>query len=90
MKLQNNMITKQTKLINNNKEFREKLSIIDFNFEELKKRLKSKVLVAQKSLLTLLTNCKNMNERLIEIDRNMHKMEQCSCPTCIKIASILE
>lgn len=37
MKLQNNMITKQTKLINNNKEFREKLSIIDFNFEELKK-----------------------------------------------------
>lgn len=37
MKLQNNMITKQTELINNNKEFREKLSIIDFNFEELKK-----------------------------------------------------
>ena len=31
-----------------------------------------------------------MNERLIEIDKNMDKMEQCSCPTCIKIASILE
>ena len=29
MKLQNNMINKQTELINDNKEFREKLSIID-------------------------------------------------------------
>ena len=51
MKLQNNMINKQTELINDNKEFRGKLSIIDSKFDELKKEnevLKSKVSVAEK------------------------------------------
>ena len=46
MKLQTNMINKQTELINNNKGFREKLSISDSKFDELKKEnevLKSKV-----------------------------------------------
>ena len=37
MKLQTNMINKQTDLINDNKEFREKLSIIDSKFDEPKK-----------------------------------------------------
>ena len=37
MKLENNMITKQTELINNNKEVREKLGIIDGKFDEPKK-----------------------------------------------------
>ena len=36
MKLQNNMINKQTELINNNKKFREKLSIIDSKSDERK------------------------------------------------------
>ena len=52
MKLQNNMINKQTELTNANKEFREKLSIIDSKFDELKKEnevLKSKVSVAEKT-----------------------------------------
>ena len=52
MKLQNNMINKQTELINDNKEFRRKLSIIDSKFDELKKEnevLKSKVSVAEKT-----------------------------------------
>ena len=46
MKLQANIINKQTELINDNKEFREKLSIIDSKFDELKKEnevMKSKV-----------------------------------------------
>ena len=50
MKPQNNMITKQTELINDNKKFREKLSIIDSKFDELKKEnevLKSNVTVAE-------------------------------------------
>ena len=50
MKPQNNMITKQTELINDNKKFREKLSIFDSKFNELKKEnevLKSKVSVAK-------------------------------------------
>ena len=59
MKLQNNMINKQTELINNKKKFREKLSIIDSKFDERKKEnevLKSKVLVAEKTLLTISMN----------------------------------
>ena len=36
MKLQNNMINKQPELINDNKQFREKLSIIGSKFDELK------------------------------------------------------
>ena len=50
MKPQNNMITKQTELINDDKKFREKLSIIDSKFDELKKEnevLKSNVTVAE-------------------------------------------
>ena len=62
------MITKQTELINDNKEFREKLSIIDSKFDELKKEnevLKSKVSIAEKTSLTLSTNYKNINEKLV-------------------------
>ena len=36
MKLQNNMINKQAELIYDNKQFREKLSIIGSKFDELK------------------------------------------------------
>ena len=36
MKLQNNMINKQAELINDNKQFREKLSIIGSKIDELK------------------------------------------------------
>ena len=91
MKLQNNMINKQTELINDNKEFREKLSIIDSKFDEFKKEnevLKNKVSVAGKTLLTLSTNYKNINEQVIEMERNMHRMEQYSRPECIKVIGI--
>ena len=50
MKPQNNMITKQTELINGNKKFREKISIIGSKFDELKKEnevLKSNVTVVE-------------------------------------------
>ena len=50
MKPQNNMITKQTELINDNKKFREKLSVIGSKFDELKKEnevLKSNVTVVE-------------------------------------------
>ena len=92
MKLQNNMINKQTELINNNKKFREKLSIIDSKFDERKKEnevLKSKVLVAEKTLLTISMNYKNINEKVIETERNMQQLEQCSCCECIETAGIL-
>ena len=37
MKLQSNLISKQTKFINDNKEFREKLNVIEAKFDNLKK-----------------------------------------------------
>ena len=89
MKLQANMINKQTELINDNKEFREKLSIIDSKFDELKKENKvpkSKALIAEKTSLTLSTNYKNINEKLIEMERNTHRLEQYSRRERIKIA----
>ena len=49
MKLQDNLITKQTALINNNKEFREKLNVLKAKFDNLKKEneiLQSKVVIA--------------------------------------------
>ena len=49
MKLQNNMITEQTELINDNKEFRENLE-------------------------TLPSNYKNINEKVIEMERHMHRL----------------
>ena len=57
MKLQINMINEQTELIK-----REKLSIIDSKFDELKKEnkvLKSNVSVVEETLMTLSTNYKN-------------------------------
>ena len=81
MKLQNDTINNQTELINNKKKFIEKLSIIDSKFDELKKEnevLKSKVSVAEKTLLTLSTNYKNIIEKGIEMERNMHRLEQYS------------
>lgn len=85
------MINKQTELINDNKEFREELIIIDSKFNELKKEnevLNSKVLVAERTSLTLSTNYKNINEKLIEMERKMHRMEQYSCCECIEITGI--
>ena len=49
MKLQDNLITKQSQLINNNKEFRGKLNVINAKFDNLKKEneiLQSKVVIA--------------------------------------------
>ena len=91
MKLQNNMINKQTELISDNKEFRGKLSIIDSKSGELKKEnefLNSKVSAAEKTSLTLSTNYKNINENVIEMERNMPRLEDYSRRECIEIAGI--
>ena len=49
MKLQDNLITKQTELINNNRKFREKLNVLKTKFDNVKKEneiLQSKVVIA--------------------------------------------
>ena len=53
MRLHNNLISKQAELINDNKEFREKLNLIEAKFSDLKKEnetLQSKVMIAEKLL----------------------------------------
>ena len=64
MKLQDNLISKQAELINDNKEFREEPNFIKAKFDDLKKEnetLQSKVMVAEKTSTTLSTNHKKLN-----------------------------
>ena len=51
IKLQDNLISKQRELINDNKEIREKLNLIEVKFDDLKKEnetLQSKFMIAEK------------------------------------------
>ena len=64
MKLQDNLILKQTELINGNTEFREKLYVIEAKFDDLKKEnetLQGKVMIAEKTSATLSINHKKLN-----------------------------
>ena len=81
MKLQEKLISKQTELINDSRKFREKLNLIEAKFDDLKKEnetLLSKVMVAEKTLTTLFINHKKLKDRVIEMEGNMHKLEQYS------------
>ena len=85
------MVNKQAEIINNNKQFREKLNIIGSKFYEIKKEnevINSKVSVAEKTSLILSTNYENINEKIIEMQRNMYRMEQYSRRECIEIVGI--
>ena len=91
MKLQDNLISKQTELINDSKEFQEKLSRIKAKFDDLKKEnetLQSKVMIAKKTSTNLSINHKKLNSRVIEMERNMYRLEQYSCCECIEIAGV--
>ena len=92
MKLQDKLISKQTELINENRKFREKRTLIEAKFDDLKKEnetLLSKVMVAEKTLTNLFINHKNVKARVIEMEGNMHKLEQYSRCECIEIAGVL-
>ena len=86
MKLQDNLISKQTDLINDNKEFREKLNVIEGNSDDLKrdnKTLQSKFMIAEKTSTTLSINHKKLNDRIIKMERFMHRLEQYSRRECV-------
>ena len=90
-KLQDNLISKQTEWINDNKEFQEKLNLIKAKFDDLKKEnrtLQSKVMVAEKSSTTLSISHKKFNGMVIEMERNMHRLEQYSHQEYIEIAGV--
>ena len=91
MKLQDNLISNQTELIHDNKEFREKLNVIEAKFDDLKKEnetLQSKFTIAEKTLMTLSIHHKKLNDKIIEMERNMHRLEQYLHPECMEIAGI--
>ena len=93
MKLQGNLISKQTKLTNDNKEFWEKVNLIEAKFDDLKKEnetLQSKVMVAEKASTALCISHKKLNDRVIEMERNMHSntLEQYSRRECIEIVGV--
>ena len=91
MKLQDNLISMQTELINDNKEFRGKLTLTEAKFDDLKKEnetLQSKFMIAEKTLTTLSINHKKLNDRVIKIEGSMHRLEQYTCHECIKIAGV--
>ena len=79
MKLQDNLISKQTELINDNKEFQEKLNAIEAKFDNLEKEtetLQSKVMIVEKTSTTLSMNHKELNNKIIEMERNMDRLKQ--------------
>ena len=45
-------------------------------------------MVAEKTLTTLSINCKKLNGRINEMERNMHRLEQYSRRECIEIAGV--
>ena len=74
MKLQDNLISKQVELINDNKEFLEKLNLIEAKFDDLKKEnetLQSKFMIAEKTLTIFSINHKKLKNRVIEMERDM-------------------
>ena len=78
MKLQDTLVSKQSELINENKEFREKLNVIEAKFDDLKKEngtLQSKFMIAQKTSMTLSINHKKLSNRINQMERNMHRLE---------------
>ena len=78
IKLQDNLITKQKELINDNKEFREKLNVIEVKYGDLKKEnetVQSKVMISEKISATLNMNHKRINDKIIEMERNMNRLE---------------
>ena len=92
VKLQDNLIPKPTELINDNKEFREKLNVIKAKFDNLKKEnetLESQIMIAEKTSTTLSMNHKRLNNKMTEMERNMHRLEQYSRRECTEIAGVL-
>ena len=45
-------------------------------------------MVAEKTSTTLSINHKNLNDRVIEMERNIHRLEQYSRHECIEIAGV--
>ena len=91
IKLQDNLISTQKELINDNKEFWEKVNIIEAKFGDLEKKnetLQIKVVITKESSSNLFINHKNLNKRIIKMKRNIHWLKQYPCREWIEIAAV--
>ena len=46
-------------------------------------------MIAERTPTTLCNNHKKLNDRIIEIERSIHRLEQYFCCECIEIAGVL-
>ena len=87
IKVQKNLISKQNALSNENKEINAKLQNIDKKVDELNKEnnlLLSRLSVAENTSTLLSRNHHKNSEKIINLERDLHKMEQYSRQECIK------
>ena len=78
MKVQENLILKQMKTKNENKEINAKLQNIDKKIGKLNKEnrlLRSRVSVAENTSTFLSRNHHKNSEKIINLERDLHKME---------------
>ena len=78
MKLPDNLTSKQTELINGNKELWGKHNVIEAKFDNPKKEnetLHSKVIITEKTSAALSLNYNKLNDKIIEMERNMDNYE---------------
>ena len=60
------------------KSFEKKLNVIEAKFNNVKKEnefLHNKVMIAEKTLMTFSINHQKLNDRIIEMEGNMHRLE---------------
>ena len=91
MKIQENMISSQNELFNENKNTNEKLTHIQSKFDKLasdNEMLQSQIIVAKKITKTLQENLNSKNSKTTILERSVHKLEQYSRIEYVEIAGI--
>ena len=89
--LQANKILQRNDLLQQNKDISKKLLEITSKFDSLSKKyeeLTSQVSVAQKVLKTLQEAFKTTSSKIVELERQHHKLEQYTRSECLEFSSI--
>ena len=89
--LQDNKILQQNYLLQQNRDISKKLLEITFKFDLLSKKyeeLTSQVSVAQNVLKILQEAFKTTSSKIVELERQHHKLEQYTKSECLEFSSI--
>ena len=88
MKIQENMMSRQNELFNENKKINGKLTDIQNKFDKLasgNEIIQSKIIVAEKTTKTLQENLSSNNSKITKLERSIHKLEQYSRRVLLKM-----